>query len=81
MALAHVVQNPVEAADARSDLFERRRLLMDDWEAYLPRPGPSTAMNASSAASKGYTWEPHPVPVRQSGSGDSRRCRQTCQSG
>ena len=30
-ALAHVVQNKVEAAYARSDLFERRRLLMDDW--------------------------------------------------
>ena len=34
-ALAHVVQNPVEAAYARSDLFERRRQLMDDWGAYL----------------------------------------------
>ena len=34
-ALAHVVQNKVEAAYARSDLFERRRRLMNDWEAYL----------------------------------------------
>ena len=34
-ALAHVVPNKVEAAYARSDLFERRRLLMDDWAAYL----------------------------------------------
>ena len=34
-ALTHVVQNKVEAAYARSDLFERRRLLMDDWAAYL----------------------------------------------
>ena len=34
-ALAHVVQNKVEAAYARSDLFERRRLLMADWSAYL----------------------------------------------
>ena len=34
-ALAHVVQNKVEAAYARSDLFERRRRLMSDWEAYL----------------------------------------------
>ena len=34
-ALAHVVQNKVEAAYARSDLFERRRRLMDDWAAYL----------------------------------------------
>ena len=38
-ALAHVVQNKVEAAYARSDLFERRRLLMDDWSAYLSGDG------------------------------------------
>ena len=30
-ALAHVVQNKVEAAYRRTDLFERRRKLMDDW--------------------------------------------------
>ena len=34
-ALAHVVQNEVEAAYARSDLFERRRHLMDEWANYL----------------------------------------------
>ena len=34
-ALAHVVQNKVEAAYARSALFKRRRRLMDDWAAYL----------------------------------------------
>ena len=34
-ALAHVVRNKVEAAYARSDLFERRRILIDDWAAYL----------------------------------------------
>ncbi len=34
-ALAHVVQNKVEAAYARSDLLDRRRLLMNDWAAYL----------------------------------------------
>ena len=38
-ALAHVVQNPVEAAYARSDLFERRRRLMDDWSAYVNGAG------------------------------------------
>ena len=36
-ALAHVVRNRVEAAYARSDLFERRRVLMDDWARYLAR--------------------------------------------
>ena len=34
-ALAHVVGNQTEAAYARSDLFERRRL-MDEWASYLP---------------------------------------------
>ena len=45
-ALAHVVQNRVETAYRRTDLFERRRRLMDDWAAYLadksrdPEAGP-----------------------------------------
>ena len=34
-ALAHGVRNRVEAAYARSDLFERRRILMEDWARYL----------------------------------------------
>ena len=34
-ALAHVVGNKVEAAYRRTDLFDRRRRLMDDWAAYL----------------------------------------------
>ncbi len=34
-ALAHVVSNRTEAAYARSDLFERRRQLMNDWMEYL----------------------------------------------
>ena len=34
-ALAHVVQNRVEAAYRRTDLFDRRRRLMDEWAAYL----------------------------------------------
>ena len=38
-ALAHVVQNKVAAAYARSDLFERRWLLMDDWAEYLAGKG------------------------------------------
>ena len=39
--LAHVVGNKVEAAYARPDLFERRRRLMDDWEAYPSGERPS----------------------------------------
>ena len=34
-ALAHVVQNKVEAAYLRWDLFERQRRLMDDWAVCL----------------------------------------------
>ena len=34
-ALAHVVRNRAEAAYARSDLFERRRKLMNAWAQYL----------------------------------------------
>jgi integrase len=41
-ALAHVVRNRVEAAYARSDLFERRRLLMNDWARYLAQGSGNT---------------------------------------
>ena len=34
-ALAHMVRDKVEAAYRRTDLFERRRILMHDWAAYL----------------------------------------------
>ena len=34
-ALAHVIPNKVEAAYARSDLFDRRRRLMDDWASAI----------------------------------------------
>ena len=34
-ALSHVIRNQVEAAYARSDLFERRRVLMDQWAEFL----------------------------------------------
>ena len=34
-ALAHAFRDQTEAAYARSDRFERRRHLMDDWTEYL----------------------------------------------
>ena len=37
LALAHVNSDRVEAAYRRSDLFERRRELMEDWSAFLDR--------------------------------------------
>ena len=39
LALAHVNNDRVEAAYRRSDLFERRRILMREWADYLnPKP-------------------------------------------
>ena len=34
-ALAHTVRNKAEAAYARTDLLQRRRLLMEAWSRYL----------------------------------------------
>ena len=39
LALAHVNRDRVEAAYRRSDLFERRRALMEQWSAFLAGPG------------------------------------------
>ena len=47
-ALAHAVRNRVEAAYARSDLFERRRVLMEQWAEFLA----------------GGNREPKVVPIR-----------------
>ena len=35
LALAHVNSDRVEAAYRRTDLFDRRRVLMDDWTVYV----------------------------------------------
>jgi integrase len=39
MALAHKIKNQVEAAYRRGDLFEKRRLLMADWDKYCGKAG------------------------------------------
>jgi integrase len=38
-ALAHVIKDKAEAAYARSDLFEKRRKLMEEWSRYLTGTG------------------------------------------
>jgi integrase len=38
MALAHAVENKVEAAYRRGDLFQKRRQLMDDWSKFCATP-------------------------------------------
>ena len=47
-ALSHVIRNQVEPAYARSDLFERRRVLMEQWAEFLA----------------GGDREPKAVPIR-----------------
>jgi integrase len=44
-ALAHQVNTQVEAAYQRSDLFERRRLLMMDWAAWCTSPAAAPGMD------------------------------------
>ena len=50
-ALAHVVANQVEAAYARSDLFDKRRALMQRWADYLA--GKTAAVVAIGKARRG----------------------------
>lgn len=35
MALAHTIENKVEAAYRRGDLFEKRRAMMQEWVNYV----------------------------------------------
>jgi integrase len=43
-ALAHTISNKVEAAYLRSDLFEKRRKLMDAWSRFCAEPSASGAV-------------------------------------
>jgi integrase len=38
MALAHAIENKVERAYRRGDMFDKRRRLMDDWATYCATP-------------------------------------------
>ena len=51
-ALAHTVKDKAEAAYARSDLFEKRRDLMDRWGRYL-NPRPATVVSLESRRTAG----------------------------
>jgi len=39
MALAHSIENKVEAAYRRGDLFQKRRQLMEAWARFCPIAG------------------------------------------
>ena len=43
MALAHTIENKVERAYRRGDLFDKRRRLMDDWATYCVTLKPAFA--------------------------------------
>ena len=43
MALAHTIENKVERAYRRGDLFDKRRRLMDDWATYCANGGAAGA--------------------------------------
>jgi integrase len=55
MALAHTVENWVEAAYRRGDLLERRRALMQDWAAFL---------TSASTGSKRQSNAKHPLDAQ-----------------
>lgn len=46
MALAHTIENKVERAYRRGDLFDKRRRLMDDWATYCTTI-PATGANVT----------------------------------
>jgi integrase len=52
MALAHVVENKVEAAYRRGDLFEKRRKLMEAWAGYCARLASGTVTPIRGASRK-----------------------------
>ena len=43
-ALAHTLENKVEAAYRRTDFFEKRRALMAAWSAFVETPGTSQSL-------------------------------------
>jgi integrase len=51
MALAHSINNRVEAAYRRGDLFEKRRQLMEDWSRHCHAPAAPPRKRARGAAS------------------------------
>ena len=55
--LAHAVRNPTVAAYARSDLFERRRRLMDTWAAVPRRRARTGGLAAPVIVVTGVTFD------------------------
>lgn len=58
LALAHVNGDRVEAAYARSDLFEKRREMMEAWAGYLSQQAKGVLVNAKLPATKARAAPP-----------------------
>jgi integrase len=57
MALAHTIENKVEAAYRRGDLFEKRRKMMQAWADYLDLLKSRKQVDANTTASDAsQTW-------------------------
>jgi hypothetical protein len=52
MALAHAVENKVEAAYRRGDLFEKRCKLIEAWAGYCAGPASGTVTPIRGASSR-----------------------------
>ena len=59
MALAHAVPDKTEAAYLRTDLFDKRRRLMDDWAAFCAQP--PTEMGETVVPLRGVLMSPRHV--------------------
>jgi hypothetical protein len=55
MALAHAIENKVEAAYRRGDLFEKRRELMNAWAGFCMAPSAGTVTPIRSAETLGLS--------------------------
>ena len=72
-ALAHTIRNKVEAAYARSDLFEKRRALMEAWATYLQSENAQDGrpISAGSCGRRGFAKD-EDVPSGDVTNGSSR---------
>ena len=52
MALAHAIENKVEATYRRGDLFAKRRKMMQEWTDYLDRIKPDDEIDANTRTSE-----------------------------
>ena len=63
IALAHTVSDKVEAAYRRSDMFEKRRRLMQDWANYCERAPSAGNVVSLQATPQGHRDERNSIPV------------------